>query len=559
MKIQQTLPENEEFFSRYAALIPVLYKTGYLAQIVQAVTEITIVYAVIYSRAVEFTPENAGWIAGAGAVLLPLVLAVGLRTFLTYSIRAILGRHFSGLDRWMSGLIFAIAAALLISSGALSFHGAKDMIEIASPPPAQKGTDEADSRRSKEENRTLDKFSRDSALVASNFNAKIQALRSRYKAEIKETQIAASRSKLAGERSSHWRRSESLKAERDATLASLEAAKTDSLSALFAARERRLSSVLEGYEKEAGKIEAANTEALSNFRSRTNKYGGLLAYFTLLCLAFTALTIALYEIHRKGSGIKPVALPNQYHFSQGVFEEFNNALSDKFQYHARSLIRRLEESTPAPPLPAPPPTLYDFDKMSPRRLKVGSAPEASVNLTLKASKLPGERSGASSPTLSTPNPVEAVKTDLEPAITAYLETALQLAEANLVEAAKSQELKAEDVIRAYLGEVATEEEVQRLKEEVVAYIQGRGPNPFNASRRATVIGFRRPTAPDEEPDVNAMRRTQTVNRAGGVVVLDCQRCGKPFERRTTFQKFCSEDCRVKSWEERTGRPLKKGK
>lgn len=559
MKIQQTLPENEEFFSRYAALIPVLYKTGYLAQIVQAVTEITIVYAVIYSRAVEFTPQNAGWIAGAGAVLLPLVLAVGLRTFLTYSIRAILGRHFAGLDKWMSGLIFSITAALLLSSGALSFNGAKDMIEIASPPPAQKGTEEAERRRSTEESRTLDKFSRDSALVASNFNAKIQALRSRYKAEIKETEIAAMRSKSAGERSSHWRRSESLKAERDATLASLEAVKTDSLSSLFAARERRLSSVVEGYEKEAGKIEASNTEALFKFRSRTNKYGGLLAYFTLFCLAFTALTIALYEIHRKGSGIKPVALPNQYHFSQGVFEEFSNALSDKLQYHARSLIRRLEDSTPAPPLPAPPPTLYDFDKMSPRRIKVGSAPEASVNLTLKGPKLPVDQSGGYSSTLSAPNPIEALKSDLEPAIIAYLETALKLAEAQLVEAAKSQELKAEDVIRAYLGEASTEEDVQRLKAEVVAYIQDRGPNPFNAGRRATVLGFRRPPSPEDEPAVNAMRRTQTVNGAGGVVILECQRCGKPFERRTTFQKFCSEDCRVKSWEERTGRPLKKGK
>lgn len=35
----------------------------------------------------------------------------------------------------------------------------------------------------------------------------------------------------------------------------------------------------------------------------------------------------------------------------------------------------------------------------------------------------------------------------------------------------------------------------------------------------------------------------------------CAHCGTAYQKRTTFQKFCSEGCRVASWENKTGRPL----
>lgn len=36
----------------------------------------------------------------------------------------------------------------------------------------------------------------------------------------------------------------------------------------------------------------------------------------------------------------------------------------------------------------------------------------------------------------------------------------------------------------------------------------------------------------------------------------CEHCGTAYHRRTTFQKFCSEGCRVAAWEGKTGRVLK---
>jgi hypothetical protein len=39
----------------------------------------------------------------------------------------------------------------------------------------------------------------------------------------------------------------------------------------------------------------------------------------------------------------------------------------------------------------------------------------------------------------------------------------------------------------------------------------------------------------------------------------CLYCANEYEKRTTFQKYCSEQCRVSAWETNTGRNLKKGK
>jgi hypothetical protein len=39
----------------------------------------------------------------------------------------------------------------------------------------------------------------------------------------------------------------------------------------------------------------------------------------------------------------------------------------------------------------------------------------------------------------------------------------------------------------------------------------------------------------------------------------CLHCANEYEKRTTFQKYCTEICRVSAWESNTGRKLKKGK
>ena len=39
----------------------------------------------------------------------------------------------------------------------------------------------------------------------------------------------------------------------------------------------------------------------------------------------------------------------------------------------------------------------------------------------------------------------------------------------------------------------------------------------------------------------------------------CEHCGEKFQRKTHNQRFCKEECRIASWEKRTGKTFKKGK
>jgi hypothetical protein len=67
-------------------------------------------------------------------------------------------------------------------------------------------------------------------------------------------------------------------------------------------------------------------------------------------------------------------------------------------------------------------------------------------------------------------------------------------------------------------------------------------------------------ADDKDNQRNAsIRNAYESNETSKYTILNCayEVCGKPFERRTTFQKYCCEDHRIAAFEYRTGRQLKK--
>ncbi len=68
------------------------------------------------------------------------------------------------------------------------------------------------------------------------------------------------------------------------------------------------------------------------------------------------------------------------------------------------------------------------------------------------------------------------------------------------------------------------------------------PFSFNTGR-VVIQGFRKqPTQCVTEGEVITVKKA-------------CQHCGESFERKTTFQKYCCEVCRVTAWELRTGKRL----
>ena len=178
MKIHFSLPKDEGFFNSYATLTPTLYKLGFLAQVVSALTEIGIIYSLVYSALVDFFPGIAHLAALFGAVVGTAFLEIGLRKFIPYSFRAILYKRFQGLHLVMSVFIFAVAIGLLFSSGLLSFKGSKDLVAAVTPPANQQTTIAIDSF-----------FRQQSASTQGRFDAQASALQEKFKALINVQQL----------------------------------------------------------------------------------------------------------------------------------------------------------------------------------------------------------------------------------------------------------------------------------------------------------------------------------------------------------------------------------
>jgi hypothetical protein len=60
---------------------------------------------------------------------------------------------------------------------------------------------------------------------------------------------------------------------------------------------------------------------------------------------------------------------------------------------------------------------------------------------------------------------------------------------------------------------------------------------------------------DLQSDSNAMRLTQCVTHDWKIG--NCEHCKSEFQKRVTWQKFCSDNCRIAKWELTHGKTLKK--
>ena len=379
MKIQFSLPENGDFFNRYATLIPTLSKLGFIAQIISGITEVGIIYGLIYSRALEHSPTYASWIALLGALLGTAFLEIGLRKFTPYSVRAFLYRRFKGLDLAMTCFIFAINLGLLIASGALSFKGSKEIIEIAAPTPKETDTSKIDIDYQTKKVEVMNGFISDSTTLASNYQKQIEAKQDYFNSLIgvKQSKIKTydRKEQRTGKSFTTMKETlrgqiQSLEADKSNTISELEKTRTDELKVLITERKTELQKAESNHLKKENTIQKNNQIEKEKAEKRTGKYGNLVAYFTLICLFIFVVSVALNEINKKGSGIEQIAIPNQYNFSQPIFSDFTNMIVDKWNYYLRTWIKNLAEKTPKPPLPSAPPILYNMGTVNQSKLNV---------------------------------------------------------------------------------------------------------------------------------------------------------------------------------------------
>ena len=418
MKFRLSLPNNEDFFQRYAGLVPTLSKLGYLAQIVSALTEVGILFALVRNAVADIAPPAVATGAGIiGGLLGTAFIEVGLRKFLPFSFRQVLNKRFSGLDMIMTVAIISATVMLLSASGFLSFKGSKDTVETMTPP-AKKGevvTGLYDDLKNGE--RIM--FSEDSAAIVARYapqisalnlahtasaeagNTKLKAIESKERntGQIFSSQKATIKQSMADAAAAHALKLAEMQSQQAAELK----ARQDKRDAEIAIVNGRLSRAFQTEERQFAEAEAKRLQ-------QVKVWGGSVAWFTVLCLAVLILSIGLQEVHHHGAGIQEEALPNEYHFRESAFDAFVGAVSERWNALAFAWIKKFEDGTPEPPEPGKPPTVYEYEAKIERR-PIGFTTGKSSEKTTKESS--EKTSGVSSVSKETQAEIDELRRRLK--------------------------------------------------------------------------------------------------------------------------------------------------
>lgn len=418
MKSFLTLPKDSDFFNRYARLIPALGVSGYLAQVVSALTELGVLFTAIHSSLVFFVPKLATGGALIGAIIGVAIIETGLRVLLPYSARAILHRRFAGLDLPLTIIVWTACVVLLSAGTLMSYHGSRDVVDQIKPKPKLEGTRAADMEYQQAEQKVLTTWRTDSAEIAGRYGAQLDATKAQYAALIAQASGQLQRieaKERSGQRFTSAKnqardRVATLEAEQAGKLATLQTEKSKEMSTASGRKNEALVSAAAALGKVKEQTEKANKETIAETDQRTNRYKGGLSWFTVICHLILIVSIAVDEIHKKGSGIEAKVIPTQYDFSGTILGELFHALSCRWNQFVRERIRRIEEATPPPPLPLSPNELYSLDNMQQPVFNVNfeQLPDAYKNIQI-ANRMQGITQPAPPPPIpSTPQPAPPV-------------------------------------------------------------------------------------------------------------------------------------------------------
>jgi hypothetical protein len=295
----------------------------------------------------------------------------------------------------------------------MSYHGSRDVVDRIKPKPKLAGTAAAERDQGQAEQNALNAWRTDSAEIAGRYGAQLDATKAQYAALIAQASgklqsIEAKErpgQRFTSAKNQAREQLATLESDQAGKLAVLQTEKSKEMSAAAGRKTAALVNASKTLETAKQKVDQANSKTVAETDQRTNRYKGGLSWFTIICHLLLIVSIALDEIHKKGSGIEPKVVPTQYDFSDSVLGELFHALSCRWNQKVRSFIRGIEERTPPPPLPLSPNELYSMDNLQQPvfNLSFEQLPDAYKNIQI-ANRVPpnAKATPAPPPTQSVP-------------------------------------------------------------------------------------------------------------------------------------------------------------
>jgi hypothetical protein len=404
MKTFKSMPKETAFFDRYANLIHSLTRFAVVAQLVTGLTEIGIIYSLLYPSISDLAPSYAAIITTPLSILFASLLQVGLKKVFPYSVKAILYKRFKSLDLAFTIAVFVLTIALLIVSILLSYKGSRDIVDIAIQPPTEKTTTATDSTRAAAERQANATFTTDSATIETKFAGKSEAIQSDYLSRASGYDAQAARAKGSIYKAELTAKANGIRAELKTKLATLQSDKATEIEAKATERKATIQRATDKNDQATAEIKTANSEAKGKAEQRKGRYKNYVGYFTMFCYVFFLIAFVLDEIYKRGAQIDETPQPHQRHFLPSLFAEWIEAIKARFDTWVRAKIYAYSDKTKASPLPNALNSLYDFKadalqnvwtiQTEPQETKVIKLPSKPLRIAAKSEMTDG-KSGVS--------------------------------------------------------------------------------------------------------------------------------------------------------------------
>jgi hypothetical protein len=387
MKQLRSTPDNLNFFATYASMAVALRRSGWLAQVVSALTEIGGIYAAAYASLLPVVPQAALYGAATIAILGTAIIEIGLRVLAPHSVDAVLYKRYKGLHLAMTIAIWIMTVMLVSTSGVLSFRNSRTIVDQFTPEAEQWSTQSADSLLQKRTSQQRRTWQSDSASIVQRYAVQIQAQTTAY-----DNKRKAAKRKLSNIYNQERRTGKSyatakdrvrqqlvdIEAEKASSIASLQTQQAQSLEEANTRFQDATDQYYQRYQTTIDSISQANQGAIAQRENTVQQYGTGLGWFTVVALFVFVVSVILDRIHSKGSGIRETVELNQYDIAPNTLTEAWSALRERIQYSVRYRVKAFADKTPPAPLPSSPNELYDPTQLTNITINVKLDPESNT-------------------------------------------------------------------------------------------------------------------------------------------------------------------------------------